>query len=208
MQRLCANVGSSASASARRDGRWTAKHAPAPALAVVLSDTRQAGPLAPATRRRPGCSRRIGTASPSLHRVGDPRVLCAPAEQHRLAIRHEHGSGTASGPIGRCPPGQPVAAWPSPGARRTQKADIGADLRALLARPGADHCPWESGRPREHPSGRTAATRSSSLGLRIRRSWIQLIVAENHQNCSRCRRSPATWRCRKLLLTWSCTATN
>ena len=31
--------------------------------------------------------------------------------------------------------------WTVVWARRTQKADIGADLRAVRARPGADHCP-------------------------------------------------------------------
>ena len=31
--------------------------------------------------------------------------------------------------------------WTVVWARRTQKADIGADLRAIRARPGADHCP-------------------------------------------------------------------
>eukprot|EP00964_Phaeocystis_antarctica_P100553 scaffold66158_cov42-Phaeocystis_antarctica.AAC.1 len=57
-----------------------------------------------------------------VHRVGDPRVLLAAAERHTLTMRYGHGRETASGPIGRRSPDQPVAAALSPGLRRTQKA--------------------------------------------------------------------------------------
>ena len=70
-----------------------------------------------------------------VHRVGDPRVFLAAAERHTLTMRYGHGRETASGPIGRRSPDQPVAAALSPGLRRTQKVNIMMDLRAARARP-------------------------------------------------------------------------
>ena len=87
-----------------------------------------------ATRRPPGCTHRIGTTPRAiLHRTGDPRVPCAAVEWHGLMVRYGHGSATAIGALGRRSPGQPVAAQSSPGARRTQQADVVRDLRALRA---------------------------------------------------------------------------
>ena len=71
--------------------------------------SRQAGSSAPATRRLPGCTQRIGTVQRLVHRVVVPRVPCAPAERQGRMARYGHGSGTANGPIGRRSPGQPVA---------------------------------------------------------------------------------------------------
>eukprot|EP00964_Phaeocystis_antarctica_P134325 scaffold98596_cov76-Phaeocystis_antarctica.AAC.1 len=70
-----------------------------------------------------------------VHRVGDPRVFLAAAERHTLTMRYGHGRVTASGPIGRRSPDQPVAAALSPGLRRTQKVNTMMDLRAARARP-------------------------------------------------------------------------
>ena len=87
-----------------------------------------------ATRRPPGCTHRIGTTPRAiLHRTGDPRVPCAAVEWHGLMVRYGHGSATAIGALGRRSPGQPVAAQSSPGARRTQQADVVRDLRAVWA---------------------------------------------------------------------------
>ena len=70
-----------------------------------------------------------------VHRVGDTRVFLASAERHTLLMRYGHGRETASGPIDRRSPDQPVAAALSPGLRRTQKVNIMMVLRADRARP-------------------------------------------------------------------------
>ena len=70
-----------------------------------------------------------------VHRVGDKRVFLAAAERHTLIMRYGHGRETASGPIDRRSPDQPVAAALSPGLRRTQKVNIMMVLRADRARP-------------------------------------------------------------------------
>ena len=54
------------------------------------------------------------------------RPLPPPADTgHGIDIGHELASDAASGRIGCCWPGLPCAAWPSPGARRTQQARRG-----------------------------------------------------------------------------------
>lgn len=107
----CANVDSGRAAAARRDGRSRFGQAPCAR-----------------TRSRPVCSPSAWpsarghaaaawldavqrpNASPSLHRAGDPRVPCAAVEWPWLMIWYGHGSGTASGALGRRPTGHPVAA--------------------------------------------------------------------------------------------------
>ena len=54
--------------------------------------------------------------------------------RHTLTMRHGLGRETASGPIGRRSPDQPVAAALSHGLRRTQKINITMVLRADRAR--------------------------------------------------------------------------
>ena len=108
-------------------------HAPALAASPVVTSggAMSAWPRGGRLAARTALERR--TARAILHRTGDPRVPCAAVEWHGLMVRYGHGSATAIGALGRRSPGQPVAAQSSPGARRTQQADVVRDLRALWA---------------------------------------------------------------------------
>ena len=88
----------------------------------------------------------------------EPRGGCSPAARHGLEIGHKLASGAASGRIGRCPPGQPCAAWPSSRARRTQKAEKIAAPRGVRARAGEGRCPRAVRRSRDDPVCCTAAS--------------------------------------------------
>jgi hypothetical protein len=88
----------------------------------------------------------------------EPRGGCSPAARHGLEIGHKLASGAASGRIGRCPPGQPCAAWPSSRARRTQKAEKIAAPRGVRARAGEGRCPRAVRRSRDDPVRCTAAS--------------------------------------------------
>ena len=100
----------------------------------------------------------IGRAAADLHLVGDSHARSVPAARHGLEIGHKLASGAASGRIGRCPPGQPCAAWPSSRARRTQKAEKIAAPRGVRARAGEGRCPRAVRRSRDDPVRCTAAS--------------------------------------------------
>ena len=94
---------------------------------------------------------RIGCAMTNAAGWCEPRALSVPAERHGLTAWYERGCGLPNGRVGQHSPGQPVAAWSSSGARRTQQAHRGADRRALWARPGDGHCLRGSSKPRAQP---------------------------------------------------------
>jgi len=101
-------------------------------------------------------------AAPNLHLMVDSRGGCSPAARHGLGIRHELASDAACGRISRRLPGQPCAAWPSSGARRTQKAERIAAPRGVRARAGDGHRPRGIGRSRAHSVRCRAAVRRAA----------------------------------------------
>jgi len=160
----------------RRLALAAARHAtlPAPSSPSIAAGQRASG--------RPRCDSVAvvlpnwsrGARSAPGGRFTRPQRACVPAARHGLEIGHKLASGAASGRIGRCPPGQPCAAWPSSGARRTQKAKKNAAPRGVRARAGEGRGPAGSqalaGRPgvlhgrqrrskmntpAQHPSGTT-----------------------------------------------------
>ena len=142
--------------------------------------SRQAGSSAPATRRLPGCTQRIGTVQRLVHRVVVPRVPCAPAERQGRMARYGHGSGTANGPIGRRSPGQPVAVTSPTWLRAAGQYRCRCARRSGTTRWGPPRDPMGAARsapelPRAVPSqSRSRARATPPAGMRPRgerKSW-------------------------------------
>ena len=112
-----------------------------PAAALAAGPfVRRAARSASAPRAQPGMHACIGARGARLHRLGETRALSVPAERHGRTAWYGRASGTASGAIGRRPPGQPVAVAQSSWPRRVQQFERAPDSRAAWGRPGDGHC--------------------------------------------------------------------